>query len=472
MAATPAYTILCVDDEVGILRALNRRLRRAGYRVLIAESGEGGLEILRTESVNLIISDQKMPGMQGNEFLRLSRKLRPDAVRIMLTAYADIKAATAAINQGSIYKFLLKPWDEAELLETIKAGLKQQDLVLGNRRLTVRLAKQYKKFKQVNETLKKETQNFERDSQSRDQRIRALEQEMQGLEKERNSRDQLIARLRQKEQSRDHLIALLRHRTSSGYPDFIKTMVALLGLRSLDLANHSARVAEVSHQVAERISKNQLQAESIGIAGRLHDIGKIGLPEKILVKPLDQLDPKELGIMQRHPVLGQSVLQHLEGLDDILEMIRSHHENFDGSGYPEGLTGVQIPAGARIIAVVNAYDNMCNSKRFGKQFTTEEAANQLEAGKGKLYDPEIVDYYLSILLETSEQSAETEVPRGKSAYFPETEGQGMSMIKINELQEGMVLARDLHSLGKALLLPADTVITSKHLARFHQFTFQ
>ena len=350
------HTILCVDDEVGILKALNRLLRRAGYRILVAKSGVTGLEILKKEMVNLIISDQKMPTMPGNEFLRLSRKIRPNALRILLTAHADVKVATAAINQGSIYKFILKPWDDAELLEAIKAGLKQQELTLENRRLAARTAQQYKQFKQFSESLQR------------------------------------------KVQEKDKLIGVLRRTGGQkGHPDFIDAMVGLLEMRNPEIASHSTRVAAACKQVAEKIGIGREKTEAIEIAAKLHDIGKIGMPETILHKPLAELTPEELDIIRTHPVDVQKALRMLTGLDDVRPIIQSHHENYDGSGYPEGLRGDQIPYGSLIIAVANAYDNMCHSKTFGKQFTPDEAMETLNAGIGKLYAPEVVECYVTAL---------------------------------------------------------------------------
>ncbi len=412
-------TILCVDDEVNILKALNRLLRRAGYQVLTAESGENGLEILKTESVDLIISDQRMPGMQGNEFLRLSRKICPDAVRIMLTAYADIKAATAAINQGGIFKFILKPWGDDELLEVIKDGLNQQLLILENRRLTARIARKQKRFEQFDESVREKVQSYKTEIRSKDQRITALRQKMQG-----------------------------------GQPEFTETMMGLLEMRSPVIASHSMRVAAGCKLLAQELCDDAIQVEAIEIAATLHDIGKIGISEQILNQPFDALTPEELNILRDHPVLGQKILRMFSGFsDEIKAIIRSHHEHYDGSGYPDGLGGEQIPLGARIIAVVNAYDNMCYSQTPGIRLMPGDAINRLKAESGTLYSPEIVECYLFISEDVAQQVPERPI----------------GVISTDELEEGMVLARDLYTVNNLLLLPMNTVISKNYLERIQQY---
>ena len=347
------HTILCVDDEVGVLKALNRLLRRTGFRVLVAKSGERGLEILKKEQVNLIISDQMMPGIQGTEFLRLSQEILPDAVRIMLTGHTDVEAATAAM---SIYKFILKPWNDKELLETIQGALREQDVIFKNRRLTIRIAQQAKKQQQVIKSLQKEAQN----------------------------KDRLIA-------------GFMRSGAASHSENSIDTMVRLLVIRMSEVALHSTRVAAECVPVAQKICKEQWEIERIEIAAALHDIGKVGIPETILRKPLGELTPQELEIMQFHPDLGCIALQTFPDLADVRVTVRSHHENYDGSGYPDGLRGDEIPLASRIIAVVNAYDNMCYSQTFGEMYTPEEARDRLRAGSGTLYAPEIVACYIEAL---------------------------------------------------------------------------
>ena len=299
----------------------------------------------------------------------------------------------------------------------ILTALREQDLTFKNRRLTVRIARQHQRFTDLTKSLQQKVGNYEKEMQSK-----------------------------------DLLISLLRRRTLSGYPSFIDTMVEFLKMRSPAIANHSMRVSAGCRQVAQKICKDRGEVDTTETAATLHDIGKIGMPETILHKPLGKLTPQELELMQSHPVLGEKAIQMLPSSEDIRELIRSHHENFDGNGYPDGLKGNQIPLASCIIAVVNAYDNMCYSQTFGKMYTPEEARKRLEGGTDTLYSPEVVESYLSILEE-------------EMHYAPE---RPICLVAADELEEGMVLARDLYTIQNALLLATGTVIGKKALERIQQ----
>jgi len=159
------HTVLCVDDEQNILNSLKRLLRREGYTLLTASSGRKGLEILRENDVHLVLSDQRMPEMNGTDFLAKVKKNHPDTIRIILTGYTEVDAITESINRGNIYKFFLKPWNDENLKLEIAKALEQYDLIQTNKRLRETIIKQNEKLRQINETLekkvKKRTQELE-----------------------------------------------------------------------------------------------------------------------------------------------------------------------------------------------------------------------------------------------------------------------------------------------------------------------
>ena len=153
------YRILAVDDEVNILHSLRRLLRRENYELLTASSGEEGLKILKEEGeINLIISDQRMPGMQGVEFLKKAMEICPDTIRIILSGYTDVNAITAAINEGHIYQFILKPWNDEELKSIIKRALEQWELQMENKRLVEKIKRQNEELKMLNEDLERKVE--------------------------------------------------------------------------------------------------------------------------------------------------------------------------------------------------------------------------------------------------------------------------------------------------------------------------
>ncbi len=158
------HRILAVDDEVNILSSLRRLLRRENYELLTANSGEEGLKILKEQGeVNLIISDQRMPGMQGVEFLKKAMEIYPDIIRIILSGYTDVTAITSAINEGHIYQFILKPWNDEGLKSIIKRALEQWELQMENRELTEKIKKQNEELKILNEDLEKKVEERTRE---------------------------------------------------------------------------------------------------------------------------------------------------------------------------------------------------------------------------------------------------------------------------------------------------------------------
>src|SRR5271165_1177138 len=128
------HTLLIVDDEVDVLESLRHQFHR-GYRVLTSATGHQAIEILENDDVELILTDQRMPGMSGDQFLREARRLRPDAIRMLFTGYADIQAVISAVNEGHIFRYILKPWDSTELEGIIRQGVDQYDLLAERRRL-------------------------------------------------------------------------------------------------------------------------------------------------------------------------------------------------------------------------------------------------------------------------------------------------------------------------------------------------
>jgi len=155
---THKYSILIVDDERSILNSLHRLFRKEGYNILTAESGEQGLKVLSNNRIDLIISDQRMPGMSGVEFLRRAKERYPDIIRIILSGYVDIETITSGVNEGNIYKFILKPWNDEELKIAVARALEQHDLIIENRRLTEMIKRQNEELKILNQKLQREVE--------------------------------------------------------------------------------------------------------------------------------------------------------------------------------------------------------------------------------------------------------------------------------------------------------------------------
>ena len=413
-ALTPA-TLLFVDDEPSILSALRRLFRPQGYRILVAEGGAAGLAILEQENVDLVISDMRMPEMDGATFLKQVRNRWPQAVRILLTGYADMTSTVAAINEGEIYRYIAKPWDDVEIVKTVKDVLERQQLEKENRRLTALTQSQNEELKVLNASLEQKVA----------ERTAALQQA-----------------LSQVEQAHGEL--------KKSFITTVQVFAGLIELRSNQsnqtgiggLGGHGKRVADMARHVAQRLGKNDSEVQQIMLAGLLHDIGKLGLPDDLLRKPFNVLNPEQRALVVKHPVIGQNILMAIERFREVALVVRHHHENFDGSGYPDRLAGIAIPQGSRILAVANDYDALPLGTLVQRPLRPEEALEFLNDNRGKRYDPTVVDTFVKYIAETRKDGPK-ELP-----------------LRTMHLKAGMVLSRDLPHPDGYLLLAKGSALTA------------
>lgn len=420
--ATPAQpapsTVLLVDDEPSVLSALQRALRPDSYRVLTATSGAEALEILSRETVSVIVSDQRMPRMAGAEFLEVARKIQPDAGRIILTGYAEPQAIIDAINRGGVYRYVAKPWDDGDLRLTLKRAIDQSRLIVENRVLTAEVQAQNAALAEINHSLEGR-----------------VAERTQVIEAQRDQLQTLYAQLDQ------------------SFTDVIRVFVSLLELRDSHEAGHSRRVAAAAKYIAEKLHLADEEVRDIEIAASLHEIGKLSLPDTLMAKPENTLTPTEREMVQRCPIVGQAILMGIGSLEYVGRMIYYHRERYDGLGYPEKLSGIDIPLGARIIAVADALDRMLFGQGETIKRTAASVRDELARQAGHLFDPQIVLAsldYLDTLRQTRHDSR-------------------IVKIALNLLQPGLMLARDLMSSSGALLMPHDTLLTITHVERIRNF---
>ncbi|HLO65228.1 MAG TPA: HD domain-containing phosphohydrolase [Azonexus sp.] len=410
-AITPPATLLFVDDEPGILSALRRLFRQFGYRILIAESGAQGLLEMEKTPVDLVISDMRMPEMDGAAFLRQVRQRWPDAVRILLTGYADVTSTIAAINEGEIYRYIAKPWDDNEIVNVVREALERQKLESENRRLSALIQAQNDELKNLNASLEQKV--AERTSELQ-QALSFVEQTHAELKKSFLTSVQVFA-------------GMVELRSGSG------------GSR---LAGHGRRVADLARTVAQRLGMPETEIQNITLAGLLHDIGKLGLPDELLGKPYNTLTQDQRAQVMKHPVIGQNILIAIDKFKEAAVVVRHHHECFDGSGYPDRLAGIAIPQGSRILGVVNDYDALQMGTLVQRPLRPEEAQAYLIDNRGKRYDPKVVDTFIKVLAET---------PKGGPVEVP---------LRTMHLKPGMVLSRDLAHRDGYLLLAKGSALTA------------
>lgn len=403
-------TLLFVDDEPGILSSLRRLFRPHGYRILVAESGALGLAELEKTPVDLVISDMRMPEMDGATFLKAVRQRWPDTVRILLTGYADVTSTVAAINEGEIYRYVSKPWDDNEIVNTVREALERYRLKQENLRLTALTQSQNEELKGLNASLEQKV--AERTAELR-QALSFVEQSHGELKK--------------------------------SFLTSVQVFAGLIELRSgpagSRLAGHGRRVADMARNLAQRLGMGDVEVQNIMLAGLLHDVGKMGLPDDLLGKAFNTLSQDQRALVMKHPVIGQNILIAIDKFKDAAILVRHHHESFDGNGYPDRLAGMSIPQGSRILAVVNDYDSLQIGTLVQRPLRPEEALAFIADNRGKRYDPATVDAFLKLISETR-KSGPTELP-----------------LRTMHLKPGMVVSRDLPHRDGYLLLAKGSVLT-------------
>jgi len=433
MAQNNRHTILLVDDEEAITNALKRLFRKESYQILTASSAQEGLGLLQKveRPVSLIISDQRMPEMTGAQFLEKAKEIFPDAIRFLLTGYSDMDAIVDAVNKGEIHRYLTKPWNDDDLMLQVRQSLEQYELVLKNKRLLALTKRQNKELNELNKDLEKKVNE------------RTLEI------KEKN---------RELEEANKKL--------KESFLNTIRLLSSLVEILNPVLGKYMREVASLSRRVAEEYEFNKEDLDQIEIAGMIHDIGLLGLPDKILAKDEEDMTDEELKIFSQHPAIGHICLETVERLNQVGNIILYHHEHCDGSGFPNGLRLEEIPLGSRIIGVVADYYRIVNlwpkepnqivqraRKYFGsatKNFIIDDPEKMIEevakkiilVGANQKYDIEVVSTLIKKL--------------GKKKIGETQRQKQVSLIPLEELKEGMVLAKNLRTEDGRFLLRKGT----------------
>jgi len=401
--------ILCVDDEPNILASLRRLFRGKGFHVLTAPGGHEGLELMEKEDVDLVISDMRMPIMDGACFLEHVRARWPDTVRLLLTGYSDVQSIIDAINRGEIYRYITKPWDDNDIVLVVRQALERKALEQEKQRLEALTHKQNEELKNLNASLEAKVE----------QRTVAL----------RQANDKL----------------------KNNFLTSIKVFSNVIEMRGGKLVGHSRRVADLARRIAQTLGMDTKEQQEIFVAGLLADIGKIGFSDELLNMPVIAMNGEQLGHFHKHTVRAEQLLMPLEDLQHTAKILRSQHERFDGTGFPDGLKGADIPLGSRVLAIASDYDNLQLGVLVQRRMPAEEAQKMILRSAGSRYDEKVAAAFKLVLTGTSDEPVEDQE------------------IAVVDLRPGMVLSTDLISRDGLLLLPADHVLSERMIEKMMRY---
>jgi putative nucleotidyltransferase with HDIG domain len=329
--------VLVVDDEEAIREVVSTLLEAQGYHCVTCANGRLALDTFRSDTFDLVLSDIVMPEMDGLKLLSELRIDDPDVPVIMVTAMHDIAIALEAIRAGA-YDYILKPFEKDQLYLSVRRALEHRRLVIENR---------------------------------------TYQSDLEHLVTERTQ--QLSIALQDLEQSYDYTLEALG---------------GALDAKDAETEGHCQRVTAFTITIARAMGVDKGLMRHIARGAFLHDIGKMGVPDSILRKP-GPLTAEEREIMRRHCDIGYAVLERIPFLKEAAEIVLSHQECYDGSGYPRGLRGEQIPLGARIFAVADTLDAMISDRPYRKALPISAAREEIKRYSGRQFDPSVVEVFLS-----------------------------------------------------------------------------
>lgn len=324
--------VLIVDDEE-VLRQMLHEVLSSEYALAASETAEQALDFIHQYSADVVLVDKNLPGLTGLDLLKQIKSQSPDIEVIVITGYASLESALEALRLGA-YDYLLKPFDDISIVsEKVHRAIEKRELAKERRGLLEQLLLS-------NEELRS-TQNFMRRS----------------------------------------------------YLETLTSMITALEARDAYTRGHSDRVAEFSVAIGREMKLGPDRMERLRDGARLHDLGKIGVREQILNKA-GRLTEEEFDHIKEHPVIGAQIIGKMENYRQLLPMIRNHHERWDGKGYPDGLSGDEIPLEARIVAVADCYDAMTSKRPYRTPSEFDSAINILKEVSGSQLDPAVVGAFL------------------------------------------------------------------------------
>jgi response regulator RpfG family c-di-GMP phosphodiesterase len=401
-AEARSHPILVVDDEEIVLVALYETLRREHYEVVTTADPATALAELKKTEFSVIITDQRMPTLTGLELLAQAREIQPNATRILITAVLSLDTVIDAINKGEIYRFVVKPWLREELLVTVKNAAQRYHLIQQNARLQATTQAMNQQLVDLNRSLEQQVKLVAQQNEKLAEMNRTLEQNLL------------------------HSMELCLHTMQTYYPT---------------LGNQARRVAQLCRSMAEASKLSPEDRRILDSAALLHDIGLVGVPRHLIRKWEENpqaLDDAERALIEQHPILSQELAVFGVGMEKVGQVIRAHHEHFDGTGYPDELAGENIPWLARLLAVAVAYAS--------SPLTRDDALEEIKQQSAARFDPEAVRALLKALPLAPLLRKEREV-------------------MLSDLRPGMVLARGIYTSNGLLLVSEGQQLNATYIEK-------
>lgn len=400
-------TVLCVDDEVNILKSMKRLLYKQNYQLLLADSGAKALELMKQHDVHLILSDMKMPIMSGAEFLEKVAISSPDTYRVLLTGYSDIESTIDAVNKGKIHRYLQKPWDNEEVIQIVEEGLDRIRLKNENAQLQALVKEQNKQLKEMNHSLEEKV----------NLRTKQIQTAIKKIERNNNATQKVLYNL-------------------------ISINPNLNG----DFANS---VSLLARQIAEKLSLPKQQVSNISFAALIGEIGLLGLDTAVYSKPYRELNSIQQQEYFDQIKIAKLVLAPATHLTEVSDIISYQFEYLNGSG-PNKLFDEQIPIGAKILSVARDYWRYSMGRITSVRMDNKAVFEEMQKFLGTLYDETV----LNVLLENDDII---------SQKFLE------NTIATQELKPGMILKYSLFNRTHILLLPEGHVFSEETISKLIQF---
>lgn len=402
-------TILLVDDEEPILNSLRRLLRSQPYEILLADSGAKALEILGQRPVDVVMSDARMPGMDGATLLAHIHRLYPSTLRILLTGYADMTMIAKAINEGQIHRYISKPWNDDEMLVTLRQALVYQHSESERQRLETLTQQQNEQLRSLNVTLEKH----------------------------------VAARTAELQQTAD-MLDLAYEELKHSYATGTELFSLLVNQRLPPAKQTNRQIIELVRAYCTVHALDEGSRRDLAMAAALYNIGKLSWSDSMMRSPADLMHHHDRELYRTYPKQSESLLMTLEPMQDAARLILHHQEHWDGGGFPDHLKGEAIPFGSRLLKLAVDFIELQRGLILERQMNSDEALVFIRKYAGKFYDPQLVEDFVQVC-----------------AIYLKDVTLGDPSVKVlgtRELQAGMVLARNLNADNGMLLLNAGKVL--------------